>query len=91
MAEVQRNLAKLTAEDQNAMAEFIKTLPAIPSDYKATQAGGMMQAYGAFGSAAWNSAPLRPLIAGLPAFGQSMLPKSEHPTSVWERAVLLAR
>ena len=31
---------KLTAEDQNAMAEFMKTLPAIPSEYKATQAGG---------------------------------------------------
>ena len=42
MAEVQRNLAKLTAEDQKAMAEFLKTLPAIPSEYKATQAGGMM-------------------------------------------------
>jgi mono/diheme cytochrome c family protein len=42
MAEVQRNLAKLTADDQNAMAEFMKTLPAIPSEYKATQAGGMM-------------------------------------------------
>lgn len=42
MAEVQRNLARLTAEDQNAMAEFMKTLPAIPSQYKATQAGGMM-------------------------------------------------
>lgn len=42
MAPVQRNLAKLTAEDQNAMAEFMKTLPAIPSEYKATQAGGMM-------------------------------------------------
>lgn len=40
MAEVQRNLAKLTAEDQNAMAEFMKTIPAIPSEYKATQAGG---------------------------------------------------
>ena len=42
MAEVQRNLAKLTADDQNAMAEFMKTLPAISSEYKATQAGGMM-------------------------------------------------
>lgn len=42
MAPVQRNLAKLTAEDQNAMAEFMKTLPAIPSQYKATQAGAMM-------------------------------------------------
>lgn len=42
MVPVQRNLAKLTAEDQNAMAEFMKTLPPIPSEYKATQAGGMM-------------------------------------------------
>jgi mono/diheme cytochrome c family protein len=42
MAPVQRNLARLTAEDQNAMAEFMKTLPAISSEYKATQAGGMM-------------------------------------------------
>lgn len=42
MADVQRNLAKLTPEDQNAMAEFMKTLPAISSEYKATQAGGTM-------------------------------------------------
>ncbi len=40
MAEVQRNLAKHTAEDQTAIAEFMKTLPAIPSQYKATPAGG---------------------------------------------------
>lgn len=40
MAEVQKNLARLTAEDQEAMAGFLKTLPAIPSEYKATQAGG---------------------------------------------------
>ena len=40
MAEVQRNLAKLTADDQTAMAEYLKTLPAIPSQYKATQGGG---------------------------------------------------
>ena len=42
MVPVQRELAKLTAEDQQAMAEFLKSLPAIPSEYKATQAGGMM-------------------------------------------------
>ena len=40
MAEVQRNLAKLTDEDQSAMAAYLETLPAIPSQYKATQAGG---------------------------------------------------
>jgi mono/diheme cytochrome c family protein len=40
MADVQRNLARLSAEDQQAMAEYLKTLPAIPSPYKATQAGG---------------------------------------------------
>ncbi len=39
MTEVQRNLARLTAEDQTAMAEYLKTLPAIASPYKATQAG----------------------------------------------------
>ena len=42
MAEVQRNLGRLTADDQNAMAEFMKTLPAISSEYKATKAGGTM-------------------------------------------------
>ena len=42
MAPVQRNLAHLAAEDQNAMAEFLKTLPAIPSEYDATKAGGTM-------------------------------------------------
>ena len=42
MAPVQRNLAHLTAEDQNAMAEFLKTLPAISSEYVATKAGGTM-------------------------------------------------
>ena len=42
MVPVQRELAKLTAEDQQAMAEFLKSLPAIHSDYKATKAGGMM-------------------------------------------------
>jgi mono/diheme cytochrome c family protein len=40
MAEVQRNLARLTADDQSAMAEYLKTLPAIPSQYKATKGGG---------------------------------------------------
>jgi mono/diheme cytochrome c family protein len=40
MTEVQRNLARLTPDDQTAMAEYLKTLPAIPSQYKATQAGG---------------------------------------------------
>ena len=39
MTAVQRNLARLTADDQQAMAEYLKTLPAIPSQYKATQAG----------------------------------------------------
>ena len=40
MVDVQRNLARLTGEDQNAMAEYLKTLPAIPSQYKATQSAG---------------------------------------------------
>ena len=40
MTDVQQNLARLTADDQTAMAEYLKTLPAIPSSYKATQAGG---------------------------------------------------
>lgn len=40
MVEVQRNLARLTGEDQNAMAEYLKTLPAISSQYKATQSAG---------------------------------------------------
>ena len=39
MAEVQRNLARLTADDQRAMAEYLRTLPAIPSPYRATPAG----------------------------------------------------
>jgi mono/diheme cytochrome c family protein len=40
MAPVQRNLAKLTAEDQNAMAEFLKALPPVSSEYVATKGGG---------------------------------------------------
>lgn len=40
MTDVQQNLARLTADDQTAMAEYLRTLPAIPSQYKATQAGG---------------------------------------------------
>ncbi|HET7717050.1 MAG TPA: cytochrome c [Bauldia sp.] len=43
MAEVQRNLARLTAEDQQAIAEYLKSLPPIRSEYVATKGtGGMM-------------------------------------------------
>ncbi|MCB1498695.1 MAG: cytochrome c [Bauldia sp.] len=42
MAEVQKNLARLTAEDQEAMAAFLRTLPPISSQYTATKAGGDM-------------------------------------------------
>ncbi len=53
MAEVQRNLAKLTADDQNARAEFMKR-PEVPSEYKVTPAseiiGGRQTPLGPYGS-----------------------------------------
>jgi mono/diheme cytochrome c family protein len=41
MVPVQRNLARLTGEDQLAIAEFLKTLPPLASEYAATKAGAM--------------------------------------------------
>jgi mono/diheme cytochrome c family protein len=40
MVPVQRNLAKLTPGDQTAIAEFLKTLPPIHSEFLATRATG---------------------------------------------------